>query len=72
MVVTLGGGRVGEYKLRVLNIAEGYSVSDFDFHYEIGIDTISPATGSQYGGETITITGYNFGESLTSNQVFIE
>lgn len=72
MKVTLGGGRVGQYKLRVLAIDLGYSVSDFDFHYEIGINSISPSSGNKYGGQVLTITGYNFGDNLTSNQVFVE
>lgn len=60
LTVTLGGGRVGEYKLRIKDSVKGFSVADFDFYYRIGIDSLSANTGNKNGGVELTITGFNF------------
>src|SRR5690606_10179937 len=41
------------------------------FAYQILVTSITPETGSKYGGTLLTITGENFSVAPTDNQVFL-
>jgi hypothetical protein len=73
MTVVLGGGRSGNYYLRVEILGKGMSgpTKDNFFAYEIVVDSISPATGSIGGGYTMTITGKNFATASGTTQIFL-
>jgi hypothetical protein len=43
--------------MRVVRKNVGFSVGNIDFSYEIQIHSLSPLTGSKFGGTTLTITG---------------
>jgi hypothetical protein len=65
MTVILGGGRTGDYKLRVVNYL-GASV-DVDFSYKIIVNSVTPKSGSKLGGTLLTIEGDNFSVTKTDN-----
>ena len=71
----LGGGKIGQYKLRLYIQGVGYSVEattgSSSFSYDLSITGISPSGGSIYGGTLITFTGNNFSPINNQNQVFI-
>ena len=69
------GGLPGEFEVEVNIIGTGNAIPNpetaNDFVYELVIESISPTTGSYYGGTLITITGRNFSPTLTENLVFV-
>jgi hypothetical protein len=69
----LGGGRSGDYYLRVLVIGKGMSAitNANKFSYQIVVSSIAPVTGSIGGGYIMTINGANFATAPGSTQVFI-
>ena len=71
----LGGGRIGQYYLKLLVQGVGYSsesiVGSSIFSYDLSITGISPVIGSIYGGTIITFTGNNFSPITNQNQIFI-
>jgi hypothetical protein len=73
MTVVLGGGRTGDYYLRVLVNGKGMSApTDANkLSYEIVVNSVSPTTGSIGGGYMMTINGANFATASGSTQVFI-
>lgn len=70
--VILGGGKSGEYNVRVLNKGVGLSFPSpaSQFSYRIYVESVTPATGSMGGGFDITITGRNFATADSTN-VFV-
>jgi hypothetical protein len=73
MTCVLGGGRVGDYFIRVLVVGKGMSAPTpaSAFSYEIVVNSVSPVTGSIGGGFLLTINGANFAPAKGSTQVFI-
>jgi hypothetical protein len=71
----LSGGRAGIYQVQIMLAGIGNSieaqVNSSLFAYDISITSVSPTTGSIYGGTVITILGNNFSPIITQNQVFI-
>lgn len=65
----LPGGNAGNYKVEVNVPSTGDSIVSSaganNFAYELKITSISPSTGSFYGGTLLTITGVNFSPSLS-------
>lgn len=68
-------GQSGEFRVKVLQTDLGFAVvTPVDankFTYGIFVDSVSPATGSKFGGTIITIAGSNFSPVLSDNQVYI-
>ncbi len=71
----LPGGLAGQYFLEMshtdlgnFGVVAGASVQ---FSYELSISSISPSSGSYYGGTLLTINGVNFVNDLTITQVYI-
>lgn len=60
----ISGGIDGKYKINVIHRMYGYAIKNplaaNDFTYEVIITSISPKSGSIYGGTLLTITGKNF------------
>lgn len=73
MTCVLGGGRVGDYFIRVLVVGKGMSAPTpaSAFSYEIVVNSISPVSGPIGGGYLLTISGANFAPAKGSTQVFI-
>jgi hypothetical protein len=72
IVCTLGGGKVGDYTIRVRKAVFGDSIgADVPFSYFVKVNSVSPATGSVQGGTTLTISGNNFSPSITDNLVYL-
>jgi hypothetical protein len=73
--VGLPGGNAGSYKVEVNVASIGDSLATTaganDFTYELKINSISPSTGSFYGGTLLTITGVNFSPSLSETIVYV-
>lgn len=69
--VTLGGGHVGSYTLRVFHTEKGYSTETVDFKYIIEVHSISPSKGNLNGGSLIQINGKNFSGIVNDNTVFL-
>ena len=71
----LAGGTPGNFDVMVT--LDGFGdippVNDSinNFAYELVIDSISPISGSYYGGTLITILGRNFSPEKEETQVFI-
>lgn len=71
----LGGGKTGDYFVRVLNKgASGKALSPTSpassFKYKIFVESVTPNTGSMGGGYDITIKGRNFA-TIDSTNVFV-
>ena len=71
----LGGGKTGDYLVRVLNKgAAGKALSPSSpassFKYKIFVESVTPNIGSMGGGYDITITGRNFAGKDSTN-VFV-
>lgn len=71
----LGGGRTGDYYVRVINqgiagTAISYQSPASFFQYKIFVNSVTPSSGPMGGGYNITITGLNFA-SLDSTNVFM-
>lgn len=45
LYVKLGGGEIGDYTLKVLNVDKGFSLENIVFKYSMIITSISPNTG---------------------------
>ena len=60
----LPGGSQGNYEVQVILTGFGYAVPSAvgvnAFSYSFQIDSISPSSGSYYGGNVINIAGQNF------------
>ena len=71
----LGGGQVGSYKLKIELDQVGSSkealINTALFKYELIVISLSPQTGSIYGGTQITIKGVNFSPVKKQNQVYL-
>lgn len=69
----LGGGRTGNYNLRVEVIGKGISAPApaNAFSYKIAVNSVSPVSGTLGGGYTLTINGANFATAPGSTNVFI-
>ena len=65
----LPGGNAGTYKVEVNVATTGdsltFTVGANQFSYEVVINSISPSSGSYYGGTLLTITGTNFSTSTS-------
>lgn len=71
----LGGGKTGDYFVRVLNKgASGKALSPASpassFKYKIFVESVTPNIGSMGGGYDITIKGRNFA-GMDSTNVFV-
>lgn len=66
--VGIPGGLAGDYKVQVNIIGLGELLPNAssvnDFTYELVITSISPSSGSYYGGTLINIKGINFSPAL--------
>jgi hypothetical protein len=75
IICVLGGGRTGEYRVRIVKDPIGSSQAqkqgDDVFKYQFTLSSISPVKGSRYGGTLLTISGQNFSPVNNQNQVFI-
>ena len=71
----LGGGKTGEYSVRVFVDGIGYSMGDGDgselFSLIVEVHSISPTSGSVAGGTVLTLTGKNFSTVTNENQVLL-
>lgn len=79
IVARLGGGRTGDYQIRVKSNSLGFNLYSLNpngnpivydltlgaFSYNIKVTTISPNTGSNGGGTVVTITGHRFSTIAT-------
>lgn len=74
-VITCGlpGGLQGGYDVKVMidgiGDATPVTVDVDDFKYELAIESISPSSGSYYGGTLITIIGQYFSADISENLV---
>lgn len=71
IVVRLGGGRSGKYRVEVMKKGVGKALGKIFFEYKISFYGVSPSSGSTKGGTELTITGDNFCNDRKDNQVFI-
>jgi hypothetical protein len=73
MTCVLGGGRTGDYFLRVLVVGKGMSAPSAAsrLSYEIVVNSVSPSSGTIGGGYALTVNGANFATATGSTQVFI-
>lgn len=73
--VGIPGGLTGKYKVQVNLIGLGEAIPNNtnvnDFAYELIINSVTPATGSYYGGTLINIKGVNFSPALDETLVFV-
>jgi len=72
LVVKFPGAESGLYYMQVISTQHGYLDSDtliLEVHGTV--TSVSPLTGSVYGGTLVTITGENFGTYATDNPVKI-
>jgi hypothetical protein len=72
---SLGGGKVGSYRFRLLKINFG-SVkiepsNNGIFQYKFDLASITPSIGSMMGGTELTLTGVNISPKNSQNQVYI-
>lgn len=71
----LGGGKVGSYELKVevagIGASKQATTNAALFKYELIVYSITPNTGSVYGGTKLIIKGINFSPVLKQNQVYI-
>lgn len=69
------GGLPGDFDVVVeidgLGDVPASPVTANDFTYELTIDSISPTTGSHYGGTLITLTGKNFSPEISETLVSV-
>jgi hypothetical protein len=71
IVVTLSGGKVGNFYTRVYIEGLGNNLnSGVEFSYAIKINSISPSGGSIYGGQILTISGEHFSNKIADNYVY--
>ena len=75
MYCILGGGKTGNYNVRVINkgiasAAISYPSPGSLFQYKIFVNSVSPSSGAMGGGYNITITGQNFAFNDSTN-VFV-
>lgn len=76
-VITCGipGGLQGVYDVKVMIDGVGDALpitSDVDdFRYDLAIESVSPTSGSYYGGTLITIVGRYFSTDVSENLVGI-
>lgn len=60
----ISGGLPGQFDVNVIKTGDGNAIANpttaNDFIYEVLISSVSPSTGSVYGGTLLTITGTNF------------
>lgn len=75
LVVVLPGGKTGSFFVEVFKSDIGAAIPSssaaVEFKYQISVSSISPTSGSLYGGTVITITGENFSTNNNNNQVSI-
>ena len=59
--------------VRVAGLGDSVAASagDDTFVYEVKINSISPTTGSYYGGTLLTISGKNFATAAQQSLVFV-
>lgn len=73
--VGIPGGLTGKYKVEVNLIGVGEAIPNTtnvnDFAYELVINSVTPSTGSYYGGTLINLKGVNFSPALDETLVFI-
>lgn len=73
--VGIPGGLTGRYKVQVNLIGLGEAIPNNtnanDFAYELIINSVSPSSGSYYGGTLISIKGVNFSPALDETLVFV-
>lgn len=73
--VGIPGGLTGRYKVQVNLIGLGEAIPNNtnvnDFAYELIINSVSPSSGSYYGGTLINIKGVNFSPALDETLVFV-
>lgn len=73
--VGIPGGLAGDYKVQVNLIGMGEimpnSTNVNNFTYELVINSITPSSGSYYGGTLINIKGINFSPALDETLVFV-
>jgi hypothetical protein len=73
--VGLPGGGAGVYVVEVSITGKGDSLPATAlanrFTYELVISSVSPSTGSIFGGTLLTITGVNFATDLTQTKVYV-
>jgi hypothetical protein len=73
IVCILGGGKTGDYKVRIVKHLLGSNKPGNDaFSYKIIVSAVSPSSGSFAGGTVLTITGDNFSLTPNQNNVFID
>ncbi len=75
IVVGLSGGNPGNYTVQVTVDEHGDSQpansgSDL-FTYDFAITSVSPSSGSYFGGTLLTITGVNFSPAYSDTLVYI-
>lgn len=64
-----GGAESGSFLISVRHTDYGLIKSDLILDVNSYVTSISPSTGSMYGGTLITIQGTNFGDVYTDNPV---
>lgn len=73
--VGIPGGLAGQYKVEVNKIGLGEilpnSTTVNDFAYEVVINSITPGSGSYYGGTLLHIQGINFAPALDETLIYI-
>jgi hypothetical protein len=72
--VGLPGGDAGDFTVQVNLATTGDSVivgGSNQFSYAFSINSISPSTGSYYGGTLITISGVNFSPDYQQTLVYV-
>jgi IPT/TIG domain len=73
ITATLSGGQVGDFFVRVFIEGVGNNLNNSNtFSYLIEITNISPTSGSEKGGQIITITGRHFSANIADNQAYVE
>lgn len=70
ITVMFGGAYSGKYNVLIRHAQEGLvNTSSVVLDVSGSVDSISPLTGSIYGGTLLTIKGSNFGNVYTDNPV---
>lgn len=73
--VGLPGGRSGVYTVEVNVAANGDSIAGSlnsnVFKYELSMASVTPTSGSIYGGTLLTIAGVNFATDTRDTLVYI-
>ena len=70
-VCAIAGGKQGAYKLVLTHATLGNSHETPAVLVQILVSSVSPTSGSSFGGTEITIQGENFSPVLNENQVYI-